>query len=57
MGWPENDPALPLGWKGLRVQRTLTKVVKLRPGLVGAGVCTESKMKILLSGKELEARL
>lgn len=57
MGWPENDPALPLGWKGLQVQRTLTKVVKLHPGLVGAGVCTKSKMKILLSGRELEARL
>lgn len=50
VGWTENDPALLLGW-------TFTKVVKLYPGLVGAGVCTKFKMKILLSGKELEDRL
>lgn len=51
MGWTENDTALPLGWKGLQVQKTLTKVVKLHPALVGAGVCTKLKMKILLSEK------
>lgn len=57
VGWTEKDPALPLGWKGLQVQKTLTKVIKLHPGLVGAGVCTKFKMKILFSGKELEDRL
>lgn len=57
MGWTENDPALPLGWKGLQVQKTLPKVIKLYPGLVGAGVCTKFNVKILLSRKELEGRL
>lgn len=57
VGWTENDPALPLGWKGLQVQKTLPKVIKLYPGLAGAGVCTKFNVKILLSRKELEGRL